>query len=88
MIALIEGHHCCFTDYSSFVCLQNELLTLVTDQGFLTESNMVWETLSNVEGDGHFVDAEFRTYTKPEASTEPIVASPVPIGSESQINQE
>ena len=27
---------------------------------------MVWETLCNVEGDCHFVDSEFRTYTKPE----------------------
>lgn len=41
------------------VCFQNELYQLVTDQGFLTESNVVWETLENIEGDGKFVDGEF-----------------------------
>ena len=33
---------------------------LVTDQGFLTEDRVIWESLSNVEGDSYFVDAEFR----------------------------
>ncbi|KAK7491490.1 hypothetical protein BaRGS_00017319 [Batillaria attramentaria] len=59
---------------------QNELFVLVTDQGFLTESNVVWETLSNVDGDCHFVDASFCTYTKPEPSTEPIANSPYASG--------
>lgn len=70
------------------LALQNELFTLVTDQGFLTESSVVWETLNNVEGDGHFVDAEFRTYRKPEASTHPLPASIVPANSEQQIDHE
>ena len=48
----------------------------------------MWETLCNVEGDGHFVDADFRTYRKPEPSTVPIVAPPVPVGSDQQIDQE
>lgn len=39
--------------------LQDKLFQLVTDQGFLTESNVVWETLNNIEGDGQFVDGEF-----------------------------
>lgn len=45
------------------VCLslQNELFLLVTDQGFLTEEQVIWATLSNVEGDCVFVDANFRT---------------------------
>ncbi len=43
--------------FSRFV--QDELFVLVTDQGFLTESSIVWETLSSVEGDSHFVDGEF-----------------------------
>lgn len=60
----------------------------MTDQGFLTEGNVVWETLSNVEGDCHFVDANFRTYTKPEPLPQPIPASPVEIGSEEQIDNE
>lgn len=47
----------------------------MTDQGFLTESNVVWETLSNVDGDCHFVDADFNTFTKPETAIEPIPAS-------------
>jgi len=50
--------------------LQAELFVLATDQGFLNESNVVWETLSNVEGDGHFVDAAFHTYRLPEMSSQ------------------
>ena len=71
-----------------FPVFQDELLLLVTDQGFLTESNVVWETLSNVEGDGHFVDTEFRTYRKAEASTTPIPPPAVSPGSASQVDQE
>ena len=41
--------------------LQDELFTLVTDQGFLSKPNIVWETLSNVQGDTHFTDSQFRT---------------------------
>jgi hypothetical protein len=67
---------------------QNELFLLVTDQGFLTESNVVWETLSNVEGDGHFVDAYFHTYRKAEPSTHTIPPSSIPVGSPQQVDQE
>lgn len=49
---------------------QAELFVLATDQGFLNESNVIWETLSNVEGDGHFVDAAFHTYRLPEMPTQ------------------
>lgn len=66
--------------------LQNELFLLVTDQGFLTESSVIWETLCNVEGDGHFVDADFRTYTKPEPVLSPI--ADLELGSEQQIDHE
>ncbi|RWS13118.1 hypothetical protein B4U79_03794 [Dinothrombium tinctorium] len=38
---------------------KKELYQLVTDQGFLTESNVVWETLNNIENDGQFVDSDF-----------------------------
>jgi len=51
---------------------------LATDQGFLNESNVVWETLSNVEGDGHFVDAAFHTYRLPEMPTQRAAAVAVP----------
>ena len=71
-----------------FLIFQNELFILVTDQGFLTERQVVWETLSNVDGDGHFVDATFRTYTRPEASSEPICDPTVTVGSPEQIDHE
>nr|XP_002126602.3 ubiquitin carboxyl-terminal hydrolase MINDY-2 [Ciona intestinalis] len=40
---------------------ENELFTLVTDQGFLMKPNIVWETLSSVQGDTSFTDANFST---------------------------
>lgn len=45
----------------TFKLLQSELFTLVTDQGFLSKPNIVWETLSSVQGDSHFTDGSFRT---------------------------
>lgn len=38
-----------------------ELFLLVTDQGFLHQENVVWETLENIEGDTEFVDHDFKT---------------------------
>ncbi|CAG5128275.1 unnamed protein product, partial [Candidula unifasciata] len=66
----------------------NELFLLATDQGFLTESNVVWETLSTVDGDCHFTDATFRTYTKPAPATTPVPDSSVPVGSPEQIDHD
>ncbi|BFZ15787.1 hypothetical protein BsWGS_18826 [Bradybaena similaris] len=66
----------------------NELFLLVTDQGFLTECNVVWETLSNVDGDCHFTDASFRTYTKPAPASTPIPDPGVPVGSPEQIDHD
>lgn len=40
--------------------LQNQLFQLVTDQGFLNEPSVIWETLNNIEGDGKFVDEDFK----------------------------
>ena len=40
---------------------KDELFLLVTDQGYLTESKIIWETLANVDGDGQFVDENFVT---------------------------
>ena len=77
----------CYLTKTTFCVVQSELFLLVTDQGFLTESNVVWETLSNVDGDCHFVDANFCTYTKPPPSNEPIPTSPYSSGDE-QINSE
>lgn len=67
---------------------QNELFLLVTDQGFLSERNIVWETLSNVEGDCHFVDCTFRTYRKPEPPADPVPPTNMEIGSEEQVDHE
>jgi len=39
---------------------EGELYTLVTDHGYLTEDNIIWETLDNIEGDGRFFDANFQ----------------------------
>jgi len=70
------------TDWHNFACVpamwQSELFVLATDQGFLNESNVVWETLSNVEGDGHFVDAAFHTYRLPEMPSQRPVTVPAP----------
>ena len=41
---------------------------LVTDQGFVSEPKVMWETLANVEGDSHFVDQDFKTYSAPSGS--------------------
>lgn len=71
-----------------FGCGQNELFVLVTDQGFLRESNVVWETLSNIEGDGHFVDADFRTYRLPDAAAQPLPTTSFPVNSKEQIDHE
>ncbi len=49
----------CF--YKCSLCVpQAQLYLLVTDQGFLTEEKVVWESLHNVDGDGNFCDSEFR----------------------------
>ncbi|XP_050410163.1 ubiquitin carboxyl-terminal hydrolase MINDY-2 isoform X2 [Patella vulgata] len=86
-----DNQLCVFFRNNHFTTLfkhNQELFMLVTDQGFLTETNVVWETLSNVEGDCHFVDSNFRTYTKPEPSTHPIPPPNVEIGSEEQIDHD
>ena len=37
-----------------------KLYLLVTDQGYLTHDNIVWETLDNIEGDAVFCDSNFK----------------------------
>lgn len=57
---------------------QDHMYQLVTDQGFLNEADVVWETLINVEGDGQFADSDF------------VVKPPKPrnLTTEQQIDQE
>ena len=40
---------------------QRELFLLLTDMGFLTEEKIIWQTLSSVDGDGMFVDYNFKS---------------------------
>merc|ERR1711994_624469 len=49
--------------FSVMLKRRNELFLLVTDQGYLKEPNVVWETLSSVDGAGHYVDHRFVTFT-------------------------
>lgn len=44
-----------------YKCPQNNTLyTLVTDNGYLSHKNIVWETLENIEGDGRFCTSLFK----------------------------
>lgn len=44
---------------SSVPSPQGHLYLLVTDQGFLQEEGVVWESLHSVDGDSCFCDTEF-----------------------------
>jgi len=47
-------------NHFSTMCKQNGVLyLLVTDQGFLHQADVVWETLDNIQGDTVFVDQQF-----------------------------
>ena len=69
---------------------QGKLYQLATDQGFLTESNVVWESLNNIEGDTYFVDGEF--HPVPPKPALPLTASgdvaPFIANTQQQIDQE
>lgn len=45
--------------FSTMIKYQSHLYLLVTDQGFLHEEQVAWESLHNVDGDSCFCDAEF-----------------------------
>ncbi|XP_057302284.1 ubiquitin carboxyl-terminal hydrolase MINDY-2-like [Hydractinia symbiolongicarpus] len=49
--------------FSTLYKHKGELFLLVTDQGFLTEPAVAWETLINIEGDGQFVNTDFKSIT-------------------------
>ena len=65
-----------------------ELFLLVTDQGFLKESCVVWETLSNIDGDCHFVDDKFVTAPPKEESAVEAALSEEPLTPEQQMDRE
>ncbi|KAH7970343.1 hypothetical protein HPB49_004069 [Dermacentor silvarum] len=59
---LIEDELCVLFRNNHFITLhkrKDRLYQLVTDQGFLNEPDVVWESLINVEGDGQFADSDF-----------------------------
>lgn len=69
----------CF--YKCSLCVpQAQLYLLVTDQGFLTEEKVVWESLHNVDGDGNFCDSEF--HLRPPSDPETVYR-----GQQDQIDQ-
>uniref|UniRef100_A0ABM0LVZ9 Ubiquitin carboxyl-terminal hydrolase n=1 Tax=Saccoglossus kowalevskii TaxID=10224 RepID=A0ABM0LVZ9_SACKO len=81
-----EDELCVFFRNNHFCTLykqKGELFLLVTDQGFLTENSIVWETLANTEGDSYFVDWGF--HTCPPADAIPPAAD---VSTEQQINQD
>ncbi|XP_059411897.1 ubiquitin carboxyl-terminal hydrolase MINDY-1-like isoform X2 [Carassius carassius] len=60
--------------FSTMIKHKGHLYLLVTDQGFLQEESVVWESLHNVEGDGNFCDSDFRLChpsQKPSAESQP-----------------
>lgn len=60
---------------------KGQLYLLVTDQGFLTEEKVVWESLHNVDGDGNFCDSEF--HLRPPSDPETVYK-----GQQDQIDQD
>ncbi|XP_042327330.1 ubiquitin carboxyl-terminal hydrolase MINDY-2 isoform X1 [Sceloporus undulatus] len=78
-----EGELCVFfrnNHFSTMTKHKGQLYLLVTDQGFLTEDKVVWESLHNVDGDGNFCDSEF--HLRPPSDPEMVYQ-----GQQDQIDQ-
>ncbi|XP_040269815.1 ubiquitin carboxyl-terminal hydrolase MINDY-2 isoform X1 [Bufo bufo] len=81
---LQEGELCVFfrnNHFSTMTKYKGLLYLLVTDQGFLTEENIVWESLHNVDGDGNFCDSDF--HLRPPSDPETVYQ-----GQQDQIDQD
>ncbi|KAJ8391598.1 hypothetical protein AAFF_G00087390 [Aldrovandia affinis] len=79
-----EGELCVFfrnNHFSTMTKFKGQLYLLVTDQGFLTEEKVVWESLHNVDGDSNFCDSEFRL--RPPSDPETVYR-----GQQDQIDQD
>jgi hypothetical protein len=77
--------------FSTIYKRNNELFLLVTDQGFLKESTVVWETLNSIDGDGQFVDSNFITAppkASPKLSPSKTATSPTNLSPEQQLDQD
>ncbi|OCT66572.1 ubiquitin carboxyl-terminal hydrolase MINDY-1 [Xenopus laevis] len=62
MAAVKEGEVSVFfrnNHFSTLIKHKGHLYLLVTDQGFLNEEKVIWESLHNVEGDSCFCDSDF-----------------------------
>ncbi|CAK6432189.1 unnamed protein product [Pipistrellus nathusii] len=79
-----EGELCVFfrnNHFSTMTKYKGLLYLLVTDQGFLTEEKIVWESLHNVDGDGNFCDSDF--HLRPPSDPETVYK-----GQQDQIDQD
>ncbi|XP_062342523.1 ubiquitin carboxyl-terminal hydrolase MINDY-1 [Osmerus eperlanus] len=74
--------------FSTMIKHKGHLYLLVTDQGFLQEEGLVWESLHNVEGDGNFCDSDFRLCHPPQRPLAPPVSLPSPQQQQRQIDQD
>lgn len=59
----------------------------MTDQGFLKESTVVWETLNSIDGDGQFVDSDFIT-APPKSSPKLSPSNTTELSPEQQLEQD
>ena len=54
-------------NHFSILCKQqDQLYTLVTDEGYENEKNIVWEKIQNEEGDTMLCRGDFKPYSKDE----------------------
>ncbi|XP_028453532.1 ubiquitin carboxyl-terminal hydrolase MINDY-1 isoform X2 [Perca flavescens] len=70
--------------FSTMIKHKGHLYLLVTDQGFLQEDSLVWESLHNVEGDGNFCDSDFRLCHPPQRAPPTAAASLAPSAQDQQ----
>nr|XP_057903577.1 ubiquitin carboxyl-terminal hydrolase MINDY-1 [Doryrhamphus excisus] len=86
-----EGEMCVFfrnNHFSTMIKHKGHLYLLVTDQGFLREEVLVWESLHNVEGDGNFCDSNFRLCHPPQRASPPASLPPCDQQQQRQIDQD
>ncbi|XP_018615394.2 ubiquitin carboxyl-terminal hydrolase MINDY-1 [Scleropages formosus] len=74
--------------FSTMIKHKGHLYLLVTDQGFLQEEGVVWESLHNVEGDGNFCDSNFRLCHPPQRAAPLASPAPTPQEQQRQIDQD
>ncbi|XP_064384626.1 ubiquitin carboxyl-terminal hydrolase MINDY-1-like isoform X2 [Halichondria panicea] len=70
-----EGDMCVFFRNNHFNTIfkrQGQLLLLVTDSGFVNELGHVWKTVTDIDGSGDFLDAQFKysTHSIPQGNRE------------------